>query len=182
MSQPVPAPARPRPGAQPRSTGLSRRGFLAGLGAVGLGATVAACSSGSPSPSGTSRGGVVDLTFWNGFTGGDGPVMQDLVDRFNAEHDGVDVTMTTMEWADFHAKLPAALTSGQGPHIAIQHLDSLPTSAARGLLLPLDDLAADLALTADDFIRPVWDAGIYAGAGTASRSTCTRSGSSATPR
>ncbi|MET0432938.1 MAG: extracellular solute-binding protein [Cellulomonas sp.] len=163
MSQPVPAPARPRPGAQPRPTGLSRRGFLAGLGAVGLGATVAACSSGSPSPTGTSRGGVVDLTFWNGFTGGDGPVMQDLVDRFNAEHEGVAVKMTTMEWADFHAKLPAALTSGQGPHIAIQHLDSLPTSAARGLLLPLDDLAADLALTADDFIRPVWDAGIYAG-------------------
>jgi hypothetical protein len=90
--------------------------------------------------------------------------MQDLVDRFNAEHDGIAVKMTTMEWADFHAKLPAALTSGQGPHIAIQHLDSLPTSAARGLLLPLDDLAEDLALTADDFIRPVWDAGIYDGA------------------
>lgn len=165
MSQSVPTPARPRAGVQStlRPAGLSRRGFLAGLGAVGLGATVAACSSGSPSPSGTSGGGAVELRFWNGFTGGDGPVMQDLVDRFNAEHEGVAVRMTTMEWADFHAKLPAALTSGQGPHIAIQHLDSLPTSAARGLLLPLDDLADDLALTADDFIRPVWDAGIYAG-------------------
>jgi multiple sugar transport system substrate-binding protein len=69
--------------------------------------------------------------------------------------------MTTMEWADYHAKLPAALTSGQGPHVAIQHLDSLPTSAARGLLLPLDDVADELGLTSDDFIRTVWDAGIY---------------------
>jgi multiple sugar transport system substrate-binding protein len=69
-----------------------------------------------------------------------------------------------MEWADYHAKLPAALTSGQGPHVAIQHLDSLPTSAARGLLEPVDDVAADLALTADDFIPTVWDAGISAGA------------------
>lgn len=163
MSQPARTAARPRParpGPRPAAD-LSRRGFLAGLGAVGLGATVAACTGGSPSASGTAGGGVVDLAFWNGFTGGDGPVMQDLVDRFNAEHDGIAVKMTTMEWADFHAKLPAALTSGQGPHIAIQHLDSLPTSAARGLLLPLDDLADDLALTADDFIRPVWDAGIY---------------------
>jgi multiple sugar transport system substrate-binding protein len=158
VSQSSRTSARPVPG------GLSRRGFLAGLGAVGLGAGVAACSSGSPSATGTGGSGGVDLAFWNGFTGGDGPVMQDLVDRFNAEHDDIAVKMTTMEWADFHAKLPAALTSGQGPHIAIQHLDSLPTSAARGLLLPLDDLASDLALTADDFIRPVWDAGIYDGA------------------
>ncbi|RMI12809.1 ABC transporter substrate-binding protein [Cellulomonas triticagri] len=142
---------------------MSRRGFLAGLGAVGLGATVAACSSGGPSASGTSAGGTVDLTFWNGFTGGDGPVMQDLVDRFNAEHPAIAVRMTTMEWADFHAKLPAALTSGRGPHLAIQHLDSLPTSAARGLLLPLDDVAEDLTLTSDDFIGPVWDAGLYDG-------------------
>ncbi len=163
MSQMPRTPARPLPG----RPGPTRRGFLAGLGALGLGTAVAACSGASPSTSGASGGsggsGAVELSFWNGFTGGDGPVMQDLVDRFNAEHEGVAVKMTTMEWADFHAKLPAALTSGQGPHIAIQHLDSLPTSAARGLLLPLDDLADDLDLTADDFIRPVWDAGIYAG-------------------
>lgn len=159
MSQPVRTPARPRPG-RPLPAGLSRRGFLAGLGAVGLGAAVAGCSGGGGASSG--GGGRAELRFWNGFTGGDGPVMQELVDRFNAEHEDVVVTMTTMEWADFHAKLPAALTSGQGPHIAIQHLDSLPTSAARGLLLPLDDVAADLDLTADDFIRPVWEAGTYA--------------------
>ncbi|WP_454051474.1 ABC transporter substrate-binding protein [Cellulomonas sp. Marseille-Q8402] len=141
---------------------MTRRGFLAGLGAVGLGAGVAACSGGGPGPStGGTAGGTVQLAFWNGFTGGDGPVMQGLVDRFNAEHDGVRVTMTTMEWADFHAKLPAALTSGQGPHVAVQHLDSLPTSAARGLLLPLDDVADDLGLTPDDFIPTVWDAGVY---------------------
>lgn len=147
---------------------FSRRGFLVGLGAVGLGAAVAACSNGgSPDPSGsggeTYSGDPVDLRFWNGFTGGDGPVMQDLVDRFNAEHENITVRMTAMEWADFHARLPAALTSGQGPHIAIQHLDSLPTSAARGLLLPLDDVAESLELTADDFVRPVWEAGIYDG-------------------
>ncbi len=160
MSQTSLTPARP----QPDRRGPSRRAFLAGLGAVGLGATVAACSGGgSASGGGGGGGGRTELRFWNGFTGGDGPVMQELVDRFNAEHDGVSVRMTTMEWADFHAKLPAALTSGQGPHVAIQHLDSLPTSAARGLLLPLDDVSDDLGLTSDDFIRTVWDAGLYDG-------------------
>jgi multiple sugar transport system substrate-binding protein len=150
----------------PHRPGPSRRNFLAGIGALGAAATVAACAGGSPTSStggggATYAGGKVDLAFWNGFTGGDGPVMQDLVDRFNAEHETITVKMTTMEWADYHAKLPAALTSGQGPHVAIQHLDSLPTSAARGLLLPLDDVADELGLTSDDFIRTVWDAGIY---------------------
>jgi multiple sugar transport system substrate-binding protein len=150
----------------PHRPGPSRRNFLAGIGALGAAATVAAFAGGSPTSStggggATYAGGKVDLAFWNGFTGGDGPVMQDLVDRFNAEHETITVKMTTMEWADYHAKLPAALTSGQGPHVAIQHLDSLPTSAARGLLLPLDDVADELGLTSDDFIRTVWDAGIY---------------------
>jgi multiple sugar transport system substrate-binding protein len=150
----------------PHRPGPSRRNFLAGIGALGAAATVAACAGGSPTSStggggATYAGGKVDLAFWNGFTGGDGPVMQDLVDRFNAEHETITVKMTTMEWADYHAKLPAALTSGQGPHVAIQHLDSLPTSASRGLLLPLDDVADELGLTSDDFIRTVWDAGIY---------------------
>jgi multiple sugar transport system substrate-binding protein len=164
VSQTPLTPARPEPGSRLGGT-LSRRGFLAGVGAVGIAAGVAACAGGSPSSSsGGSAGGKVQLAFWNGFTGGDGPVMQDLVDRFNAEHEGIAVQMTTMEWADYHAKLPAALTSGQGPHVAIQHLDSLPTSAARGLLLPLDDVADDLRLTSDDFIRTVWDAGLYGGA------------------
>lgn len=161
MSQTLPTSDR-----TPHRPGPSRRSFLAGIGALGAAATLAACSGGSPTSStggggATYAGGKVDLAFWNGFTGGDGPVMQDLVDRFNAEHETITVKMTTMEWADYHAKLPAALTSGQGPHVAIQHLDSLPTSAARGLLLPLDDVADELGLTSDDFIRTVWDAGIY---------------------
>ncbi|GEL46438.1 ABC transporter substrate-binding protein [Cellulomonas hominis] len=161
MSQTLPTSDR-----TPHRPGPSRRNFLAGIGALGAAATLAACAGGSPTSStggggATYAGGKVDLAFWNGFTGGDGPVMQDLVDRFNAEHETITVKMTTMEWADYHAKLPAALTSGQGPHVAIQHLDSLPTSAARGLLLPLDDVADELGLTSDDFIRTVWDAGIY---------------------
>lgn len=161
MSQTLPTSDR-----TPHRPGPSRRNFLAGIGALGAAATLAACTGGSPTSStggggATYAGGKVDLAFWNGFTGGDGPVMQDLVDRFNAEHETITVKMTTMEWADYHAKLPAALTSGQGPHVAIQHLDSLPTSAARGLLLPLDDVADELGLTSDDFIRTVWDAGIY---------------------
>ena len=110
------------PDRTPGRPGPSRRGFLAGLGALGAAATLAACSGGSPTSStggggATYAGGKVDLAFWNGFTGGDGPVMQDLVDRFNAEHEAITVKMTTMEWADYHAKLASGREFSGGPPI-----------------------------------------------------------------
>ena len=154
-----------------RYPALSRRGFLTALSAAGGGAALAACSGGSGGGGTAATGGggesydgaAVELSFWNGFTGGDGPVMQELVDEFNAEHENITVKNTVMEWADFHSRLPAAITSGDGPQVAIHHLDSLATSAARGLLRPLDDVAEALEITEDDFLAPVWQAGLYDG-------------------
>ena len=153
-----------------RHPALSRRGFLTALSAAGGGAVLAGCSGGGNGGSAATGGGgesydgaAVELAFWNGFTGGDGPVMQDLVDEFNAEHENITVKTTVIEWDDFYSRLPAALSSGDGPQVAIHHLDSLATSAARGLLRPLDDVADALEITEDDFLAPVWHAGVYDG-------------------
>ncbi|NEE01662.1 extracellular solute-binding protein [Phytoactinopolyspora halotolerans] len=153
---------------------LSRRRFLSATGALGAGAFLSACGGGSASPdsepagadtpaSDTYDGPNVELEFWNGFTGGDGPFMQDLVDTFNSEHDNIAVKMTVMEWADYYSKLPAAVSSGRGPDVGIMHIDSLPTNAARGVIMPLDDVAAALNLQASDFADAVWSAGEYDG-------------------
>ncbi|HLS61902.1 MAG TPA: ABC transporter substrate-binding protein [Ruania sp.] len=153
-----------------RHPALSRRGFLTALSAAGGGAVLAGCSGGGSGGNAATGGGgesydgaAVELAFWNGFTGGDGPVMQDLVDEFNAEHENITVKTTVIEWDDFYSRLPAALSSGDGPQVAIHHLDSLATSAARGLLRPLDDVADALELTEEDFLAPVWHAGVYDG-------------------
>lgn len=153
------------------SSNFSRRRFLAATGALGAGAVLAACGgSNSPSsrqePSGAGGasgydGPDVDLAFWNGFTGGDGPFMKGLVDQFNAEHANIAVTMTVMEWADYYAKIPAAVQSGRGPDIGIMHVDSLSTNAARNVIVPLDDVASALELEKSDFADAVWDAGEY---------------------
>jgi multiple sugar transport system substrate-binding protein len=158
------------------SSPLSRRAILSGaLGLAGA-AGLAACGSGSgvvpgqaPQTAGGAGGATgytgpkVALQFWNGFTGGDGPYMKKLVDQFNSEHPNISVSMNTMQWGDYYAKLPAAVTSGKGPEIGIMHVDSVATNAARQVIQPLDDVASALKLSEDDFAPVPWKAGIYNG-------------------
>lgn len=113
---------------------------------------------------GTYDGPDVELAYWNGFTGGDGPFMQELVDQFNEEHDNITVTNNTVEWSDFYQRVPAAVNAGEGPDVGVMHLDQLATNAARNVIVPLDDLTEGLELTADDFSEEVWSAGEYQGA------------------
>ena len=157
---------------------FTRRTFLSLTAAGGLTATLAACgggtsprdgAAGDPAPA-TGDGGAsgydgpnVDLKFWNGFTGGDGPTMKALVDQFNTEHANIAVTMTTMQWADYYSKLPTAVSSGNGPDVGIMHVDSVATNAARNVIQPLDDVATALELQESDFAPVPWQAGLYDG-------------------
>ena len=156
------------------TSSLTRRGFLAtGLG-VAATAGLAACggsgSSGVPgsnqAPAGDGGaagydGPAVTLQFWNGFTGGDGAFMKKLVTQFQTEHQNIKISMNTMQWADYYAKLPTAVSAGQGPEIAVMHVDSVATNAARRVIQPLDDVAAALKLSEADFAPVPWKAGIF---------------------
>jgi multiple sugar transport system substrate-binding protein len=103
----------------------------------------------------------VNLAFWNGFTGGDGPYMRALVKKFNTEHDNIKVKMVVSEWADYYQKVPQAVQSGRGPDVGIMHADQLATNAARRVIVPLDDLAETLKLDQSDFSEKLWEAGLY---------------------
>ena len=150
---------------------VTRRRLFTLAGGVAIGMGVAACSPGSAGAPGASsapsgNGGAagydgppVSLSFWNGFTGGDGPIMKQLVQQFSSEHDNIKVTMNTMQWADYYAKLPSAVAAGKGPEVAIMHVDSVATNAARRVIQPLDDVAAALKLTESDFAPVPWKAG-----------------------
>lgn len=151
-------------------TTITRRGVLGGSVAVGMTAALTACgkSANEPEPATSGDGGAagydgpkVSLSFWNGFTGGDGAYMKKLVDEFVAKHDNIAVTVQTMQWADYYTKLPTAVQSGNGPDIAVMHVDSVATNAARKVIQPLDDVAKALNLSEADFAPVPWKAGIY---------------------
>jgi len=151
---------------------LSRRLFLGSFGAVGATSALTACSGTSTPPGAavssgafgsgdTYTGPKVALSFWNGFTGGDGPFMKGMVEEFNKANPNVTVSMNTLQWADYYAKVPNAVSSGAGPDVGIMHIDQLATNAARRVIIPLDEVASGLQLTEGDFAPVVWNAGIY---------------------
>lgn len=148
---------------------MNRRHVLGlglGLGAAALG--LAACgdddakNTAQPGNGGKDyTGPKVQLNLWNGFTGGDGDIFKKLVDQFNGEHANVAVTVATYKWEDYYAKLPGAVSSGNGPDIAVMHIDMLATFAARKVIQPIDDVASALGLSESDFAPVVWKGGLY---------------------
>lgn len=157
---------------------MGRRSLLA-LGGAGLAAStglLTACGGGTkvggdsgaeptaPAFEGEYDGPKVVLDYWNGFTGGDGPHMRSMLQAFNEEYEGrIEVKNTTRQWQDLYPALPTAITAGKGPDVAVIHNDAVATFAARGSLVPLDDVVAALDMREAEFIPAVWQAGVYDG-------------------
>jgi multiple sugar transport system substrate-binding protein len=153
---------------------LTRRNLLGlGLG-VGTAAALAACGGGKSAgeaagggaqPSSTFQAGyegpAITLSYWNGFTGGDGPFMKQMVADFMKENPKITIKSNTVEWAQYYQRMPAAVTAGKGPDVGVMHADQLATNAVRKIIVPVDDLASALKLTEADFTPDVWQAAIY---------------------
>ena len=123
------------------------------LAAASLAATaLAGCGSG-----GGSSSGVVDLTVWTGFTGGDRPGYAQIVKDFNASHPKIKVTMTVQSWDTIGQKLPSAWLTGQGPDVAAPAPD--PNVIAQYVktksILPLTDVGNGATQINADAFAPV---------------------------
>ncbi|MGH2821202.1 MAG: ABC transporter substrate-binding protein [Actinomycetota bacterium] len=143
-------------------TGAGAALFLAGCGGSAREQISQTDTGGEFGAGDTYEGPTVELEFWNGFTGGDGPFMTELVKRFQSENDNITISQNTIEWVQYYQKVPAAVKAGKGPDLGIMHVDTLATNAARQVIVPLDDLATALDLQEEDFQDIVWNAGIYA--------------------
>jgi multiple sugar transport system substrate-binding protein len=134
---------------------------------------------------GAVRGGYtgppVTISFWNGFTGGDGPAMRRLVTAFNDSHDRILVEQNTVRWEQFYQRVVAAVHAGKGPDVGALHLEQMGTQAGRQTINRLDDVVEELGLRAEEYPANVWQAGSTGTVATASRSTCTASRASPTP-
>jgi len=113
-----------------------------------LGLLAAGCSSGPASPGGSSAassGGHVTLTYWNGFTGPDGPTVTALVNEFNKTHPNITIKMSIMPWDVFYEKLLPAFAAGNGPDIVAMDTQQLPQYATKNVFLPLTSYYSNAA-------------------------------------
>ncbi|RAK12525.1 carbohydrate ABC transporter substrate-binding protein (CUT1 family) [Halanaerobium saccharolyticum] len=85
----------------------------------------------------------VELTFWNGFTGPDREYVEGIVNKFNEEHQDIEVKMEIMPWDSFFQKLLPSLAVGQGPDIAGMGREHLSRFADAGVIAHIDDFYND---------------------------------------
>ena len=103
---------------------------------------LAGCSGGGDSTSGdssTTESGKTTITWWNGFTGSDGVLMETIVQEYNASQDKIEVSLDRIPWANFHEKMPTAMATGSGPDFVLWGPGDMPSYLGAGHVLAMDD-------------------------------------------
>ncbi len=136
-----------------RRPGVSRRAFVAGAGAASV-AAWARRSAAQPKAT---------ITYWNGLTGADGKVMDELIDQFTRDS-GVRIEQQRLPWADLYAKLQVAVPAGEGPDLALIHTVEVPHFASDGVLEVIDDATATgKGFRGEDYLPAMWQGGTFQG-------------------
>ncbi len=115
---------------------MKTKKWMAALAVIGTTLALAGCAS---STSSAASSGPVKLSFWEGYTAGDGVVLQKLVKQFNASHPKIQITMHTKTWAVIGSTVLPALAAKNGPDILASPPDVMTVYASQGVLQPLTD-------------------------------------------
>ncbi|MGI8748386.1 MAG: ABC transporter substrate-binding protein [Deinococcus sp.] len=117
-----------------------------------------------PSASAAYSGPKVSLTFLHGFTGPDRPVMESLIQKFNASHPNIQVRAQAQPWGTTWTQLPSLVASGRSPDVVVINEDQITGFIARGAVSPLS--AAELkaaGVNQASFYGPLFKTADYKG-------------------
>ncbi len=117
---------------------MKTKKWMAAAAVIATTIALAGCSSAASSSTGT-----VKLSFWEGYTAGDGVELQKLVKQFNASQSHIQITMHTKTWAVIGTTVLPALAAKNGPDILASPPDVMTVYASQGILQPLTDFYSD---------------------------------------
>lgn len=81
------------------------------------------------------------ITYWNGFTGTDGEVMQKIIDTYNETNTlNVEVQMERVSWDTLYQQLATSLPTGEGPDITAFATERIGGYAESGAIMPINDI------------------------------------------
>jgi multiple sugar transport system substrate-binding protein len=137
-----------------RAGRMSRRAFLEGAAALGVGMGSAMTLLEGCGPTNTAG---TDIAYWNLFGGGDGVRMIQMENDFSKAHPNINLQSVTLAWGDpYYTKLAMASAGGRPPDVAISHMTRVATYAAQNLLDPFDmDELAQHGITTSNFLAPI---------------------------
>lgn len=132
-----------------RITTRTRRAAVAAVGALTVGAMLAACGSGTPGESAGGDGGedgVTTVQFWHRtFTPAENEWYAGIVKDFNASQDAIKVVDTEVPADAWDQKMKAAQAAGKAPDI-YTHSGSIQDAVNAGQLHELDSIVPEDAL------------------------------------
>jgi multiple sugar transport system substrate-binding protein len=108
----------------------------------------------------------VTLDFNTLFHGGDSQAMKRIVDKFNNEHENVQIDLVQGQWNQYYAQLRNAVVAGNAPQLGITHTQFLKQMQAALTPLrssPAGDLVENAGIEPGNYISDLWDAGEYEG-------------------
>lgn len=111
----------------------------------------------------TNADGKIVLDFWNGFTGPDGPALEQVIADFNASQDEIEVKANIMPWDTLYQKVLTSVASKDGPDIIAMSASRMPQFADEGMFLPLDDYYEDADHETDALAPSSVEASIFEG-------------------
>ncbi|MBE0701235.1 MAG: extracellular solute-binding protein [Acholeplasmataceae bacterium] len=101
----------------------------------------------------------VSLKYWNSLTGADGTVMRQLVQQFNAAHQGeIEVIETFNNEIDYYTNINLLVPMGQGPDVMIMHSYLVQSYANSNILVPIDDYleVSEVDIHPEDYVEDVF--------------------------
>lgn len=104
--------------------------------------------------------GNITLTFWNGLTGPDGKVLEEMLGNFQSKYPNIKIEQQQIPWNDLYTKLLTAIPAGEGPDMAIMHTYEIPRFSELGHIseITADELKAQ-NLDPSDFYEVPWKGG-----------------------
>ena len=109
----------------------------------------------------TAHAEKVVVEYWDKWNGLEGAAIQGIVDDFNASQDRVEVRYSSISQID--VKVMLAMAGRNPPDIAGVWDFNLPPYVENNALIPLDRLAAQAGIRAEDYIPSVWGLCHYRG-------------------
>ena len=147
------------------SRGRSRRVAVATAAVSALALALSGCAGqGSGGADETTTEGKIVLDFWNGFTGPDGPALEQVIEEFNASQDDVEVKANIMPWDTLYQKVLTSVAGNDGPDIIAMSASRIPQFADEGLFMPVDDFYEDPAHDTEAIATAAVEASMYDGA------------------